>query len=321
MGMSKRLLNVKQKIKAILGYIRRGDIMPFYIWYLAKLIWPLLHRDLAKTNAVKVMEEDWDYLIVLDACRYDTFKEVVDERAKYVISGGTATGSWMVWNFREKYKDVIYIAGNPHFASANLKKVLGFNPFYMVKEVWDYGWEITLKTVPPEEVTIAALDTLKKFPEKRLIIHYLQPHHPFLSDKELTERANGTWHTLEGGLWGGQKKTVWHLAREGKVSIERVKKAYKGNLKIVMKEVEKLKEVLPGRVILTSDHGNLFGEYGLYGHGGGLRAEGLVKVPWVILKDEKKDIFKEREIKYQKTKVEKERVREKIKKLKAQGKT
>lgn len=306
-------------IKAIWGYIRKGDLIPFYIWFLAKIIWPLFHKDLAKTNAVKVMEEDWDYLIVLDACRYDTFKEVVDERAKYVISGGTATGVWMVWNFREKYKDVIYIAGNPHFASVHLKKTLGFNPFYMVKEVWDYGWDSTLKTVPPEEVTIAALDTLKKFPEKRMIIHYNQPHHPFLSDKELTERDDGTWHTLEGGLWGGQKKTVWDLARQGEVSIERVKKAYKGNLKIVMKEVKKLKEELPGRVILTADHGDLFGEYGLYGHGHSLRAEGLVKVPWVILKDEKKDIFKERDMRYQEVN-EKENISKKIKELKTRGK-
>ena len=320
MGISKRLLNVKQKIKAILGYIRKGDLMPFYIWFLAKIIWPLLHRDLAKTNAVKVMEEDWDYLIVIDACRYDVFKEVVDEKANYVISGGTATGVWGKWNFREKYEDVIYIAGNPHFASVHLKKTFGFNPFYMVKEVWDYGWDYTLKTVPPEEVTIAALDTLKRFPEKRMIIHYNQPHHPFISDKGLTERDDGTCHTLEGGLWGGQKKTVWDLAIRGEVSIERVKKGYRENLKIVMKEVKKLKEELHGRVILTADHGNLFGEYGLYGHGHGLRAEGLVKVPWVILKNEKKEIFREDREPVKRGIDEKEIVKEKIKKLKVVGK-
>ena len=47
-----------------------------------------------------------------------------------------------------------------------------------------------------------------------------------------------------------------------------------------MKEVERLKEQLPGRVILTADHGEAFGEYRLYGHGAGLRIEGLVKAPW-----------------------------------------
>ena len=61
---------------------------------------------------------------------------------------------------------------------------------------------------------------------------------------------------------GGQKKIVWDLVKRGEVSVERVKKAYKGNLEIVMGEVKKLKEKLPGRVILTADNGDLFGEWG-----------------------------------------------------------
>jgi hypothetical protein len=300
-------------VRRLLTYIRKGDFTPFYTWFLGKSVWPLIHGDLSKSNAVRVMEENWDYLIVLDACRYDTFREVVDAGANYVISGGTHTQGWLKWNFRKKYKDVIYIAGNPHFASAHLKKTLGFNPFYMVEEVWDYGWDSNLKTVPPGQATDAALRTLRRYPEKRMIVHYNQPHHPFLGDKELTERDDGTWHTLEEGLWGGQKTTVWTLARQGKMSIDRVEKAYRGNLKIVMKEVDRLKEKLPARVILTADHGDLFGEWGLYGHGSPLRVEGLVKVPWVILKDEKRQRM------YNKLDIEKRRMKAKIVKLKESG--
>lgn len=309
-----------QRIKRILGYIKEGNVTPFYIQFLRKIIWLLHHKDFGKRNAVKVMGEDWDYLIILDACRYDMFKEVVDEKANYVISGGSTTQEWQIWNFGGKYKDVVYIAGNPHFASAHLKKNFGFNPFYRVEEVWDYGWDSSVKTVPPEEVTIAALNTLKSFPEKKMIIHYNQPHHPFLSDKELIKRDDGIWHTLEGGLWGGRKETVWDLAKRGEVSIERVKEAYKGNLKIVMEEVKKITEELHGRVILTSDHGNLVGEYGLYGHYGNLRTEQLVKVPWVILKDEKKEIFRGYRELVKRGIDEKEIVKEKIKKLRVVGK-
>lgn len=280
---------------------RKINLSTLYIHFLNKIIWPLFHRELRrelrKTKAVKVMEENWDYLIILDACRHDTFKKLIDEDAKYVISGGTHTKEWMKWNFGNNYKDVIYIAGNPHLASYNLKKVFGFNPFYLVKEVWDYGWSIILKTVPPEEVTIAALDTIKIFPEKRMIIHYNQPHHPFINDKEISEKDNGTWHpsrARERRSWGEKKKTVWDLAKKGDISIERVIKSYEENLKIVWKEVKKLKEELSGKIILTSDHGNAFGEYGIYGHGGILRLEGLVKVPWVVLKDDKKDIWRAR---------------------------
>lgn len=302
-------------IKAILGHRRRSVLMAFYIWFLGRTYWPLFHKDLAKRNAVRVMEEDWDYLIVLDACRCDVFRELVDEKANCVISGATHTAEWMKWNFRGKYKDVIYIAGNPHFASANLKKTLGFIPFFVVKEVWDYGWDSSLRTVPPEEVTTAALDALRSFPEKRMIIHYNQPHHPFLSDKELAKRDEGIAHTLEGEFWGGQKKkTAWDLVRQGELPVERVTQAYKENVKIVMKEVEKLKEKLPGRVILTADHGDLFGEYGFYGHACGLRAEALVKVPWAVLKEEKRLII------HGEFQVQKSRLKANIMKLKASGK-
>lgn len=195
---------------------------------------------------------------------------------------------WMLWNFIEKYDNVIFIASNPHFANVHLQKVFGFNPFYLVIEVWSYGWNDDLKTVPPEEVTKVAVDTLITFPEKKMIIFYMQPHHPFLSDKDLVTRTRTPKNFAPDDMRLGKRITVWDLAVNGAVPLDRVIKGYKENLKIVWNEVEKLKNILKGKIIVTSDHGNLIGEYGMYGHGGPLRAEGLVKVPWVILKDEKK---------------------------------
>jgi len=278
-----------EKMSKLFRYLKSGDLMPLYRYFLMKIIWPLFHRELSQRNAVKVMDEDWDYLIVLDACRYDVFKKVVAGGTGYVISGGTSTPGWMMWNFGEKHKDVIYIAGNPHFASAHLTKRLGFNPFYTVKEVWDYGWDSALKTVPPEQVTNAALETLRSFPEKRIIVHYMQPHHPYIADKELLEIDEGTYRSLDQlGAEGRKLTTPLRLAERGELPVERVKKAYEENLRIVMKEVIRLERELPGRVVLTADHGDAFGEFGHYGHGGSLRMEALVKVPWVILKDGKK---------------------------------
>jgi len=302
------------KIKEILGYTRKGDLMPLYQAFLARIIWPLFHREFILKNAVRVMEEGWDYLIVLDACRYDTYREVVDWEANYAISGATSTGKWLKWTFTEKYDDVIYIAGNPHFASVNLRKRLGFNPFYMVEEVWNYGWDNRLKTVPPEQVTNAALETLRKYPEKRMIIHYMQPHHPYIGDNDLLAMDEGTLHNLED-LWARQFSiTPLQLAKQGKLPIERVKKAYDENLGIVMKEVRRLERELPGRVILTADHGEAFGEYGQYGHGGKLRLEALVKVPWAVLKDEKKQAF------HPEPGVERRKLQDRITRLKESGK-
>ena len=42
----------------------------------------------SKSRAVRVMEEEWDYLVILDACRLDLFREVVDPQCPSVLSGG-----------------------------------------------------------------------------------------------------------------------------------------------------------------------------------------------------------------------------------------
>lgn len=256
-----------------------------YRLILKEYFW-IFNRNYSKKNAVRVMDEQWDYLIILDACRYDIFADIVDKNTDHVISGGSVTQEWSEWNFNGKFKDVIYIAGNPHLASSNLVKTFGFNPFFKVIDVWDYGWDKKLKTVPPKEVTNAAIEALDHFPDKRMIIHYNQPHHPFVTDKELLHLDDGTWHSLQGDTRPGKKTTVWYYLRQGKVSKEKAWNAYKNNLRLVMGEVNKLAKNLHGRVVVSADHGNHFGEYNLFGHLGGFRTEQLVKVPWMILKDE-----------------------------------
>lgn len=268
-------------------FLRKEKLYRIYIRLLKKYV-GARHRQLSTRNAIRIMDQEWNYLIVLDACRHDLFKEVVDENTDFVISGGSGTTDWLEWNFNGEFMDVIYIAGNPHLSSTYLRKVFGFNPFYKIIEVWDFGWDSTFKTVPPEEVTLAALETLKKYPDKRMIIHYNQPHHPFLSDSDLIRLDDGTWSKSCGRPMGSKHKTIWHAARLGEVPIERVWKGYKENLKLVMDEVKRLVDELYGKVVITSDHGNHFGEYLVFGHMKGLRTKQLVKVPWLVVKDEER---------------------------------
>lgn len=292
-----------------------------YVWAM-KVLLSVRHPELSKKKAIRVMDQDWDYLIILDACRYDLYKRVVDQNADFVISGASATQEWVKWNFNGEFKDVIYVAGNPHLASANLVKTFGFNPFFKVIEVWDFGWNSNLKTVPPEEVTLAALQTLKKFPNKRMVIHYNQPHHPFLSDRDLVRSYDGTWNKLEDGIWGGRCTTIWDALRLGEVSIERVWKGYEENLKLVMDEVSTLVNDLQGRVIITSDHGNQIGEYLLFGHARGLRTKESVRVPWVVVKDVAREIGPRMDLqkKEDQLRIETELIKERVRKLKRSGK-
>lgn len=303
-------------------FLRKEKLYKIYIRLLKKYV-GARHRQLSTRNAIRIMDQEWNYLIVLDACRHDLFKEVVDENTDFVISGGSGTSDWLEWNFNGEFMDVIYIAGNPHLSSTYLRKLFGFNPFYKVIEVWDFGWDSTFKTVPPEEVTLAALETLKKYPDKRMIIHYNQPHRPFLSDSDLLRLDDGTWSKSCGRPMGSKKKTtIWHAARLGEVPIEKVWKGYKENLKLVMDEVKRLVDELYGKVVITSDHGNHLGEYMVFAHMSGLRTEELVKVPWLVVKNEEREVVPTRKVDRDSDllKLETEMIKERIRQLKKIGK-
>ncbi len=278
--------------------------------------------DHSKDRAVRVMEEDWDYLILLDACRLDLFREVVDPGTPHVVSGGSSTSEWMVWNFDRDCSDTVYVAGNPHFATANLVKTLGRSPFADVVEVWDHGWDEVLKTVPPHQVTNGAMKALAMHPEKRVIVHYNQPHHPFIADPELLSMDDGTFRKFEGrSSRPTDHRIIWDAARTGKVSRKRVWTGYRKNLELVMTEVAKVVDVVHGRVVVTADHGNAMGESFIWGHPNGMRLPALVNVPWYVIKDEERappDV--EREPVVPLTDIEAQRVRDRIRALRGAGK-
>jgi hypothetical protein len=135
-----------------------------------------------------VMRESWDYLIVLDACRYDYFKleyeKFFNGELENRMSLGSATPEWCRKQFKGYFPDVVYVSGNPYINSKTA--IAGFDAkkhFYKVIDVWDFGWSEELWTVTPENVTAATLNSIAKFPKKRVIIHYLQPHVPYISPK------------------------------------------------------------------------------------------------------------------------------------------
>ena len=277
------------RVKKLRMYFQLWRPKNAYLYFLRKYIL-FRHRNLSKKNATKVLDQNWDYLIVLDACRYDMFKLVVSKDSGFVISGGSVTQEWLRWNFKGVFSDIVYIAGNPHLSNFNLTKTFGRNPFYKVIDVWDYGWDSDLKTIPPKKVTETTLEAIKAYPNKRMIIHYNQPHHPFLENKELLKYDDGTWHKVEKSNWRKKKTSIFRAAEAGIIPIKTLWKGYIKNLKIVMDDVYKLVQKLPGKVVITSDHGNHLGEYMLFGHLSHLRTKELVKVPWYIIKAEEKQI-------------------------------
>jgi hypothetical protein len=280
-------------IKKIRRYLKLWKPKNAYLYFLTKYF-PLRYPKLSKKNAIKVLNKEWDYLIILDACRYDMFKLVVG-KSDFIISGGSVTQEWLRWNFkgRGNYFDIVYIAGNPHLSNFNLTKTFGKNPFFKVIDVWDFGWDKDLKTVPPHKVTESALEAVKTYPNKRIIIHYNQPHHPFLGHKELLIYDDGSWHKINHKNWREKKTSIFEAAKSGIIPMKTLWKGYIKNLKIVMEDVYNLVEKLPGRTIITSDHGNHLGEYMLFGHVSHIRTKELVKVPWFTISFKNKHIRRE----------------------------
>ena len=230
-------------------------------------------------DGISVLGQDWDNLIVLDACRYDLFEEVCsfDGELSSVISRGSATDEWLRGNFadREAY-DTVYVTANPMLRH-RADTVDGV--FHDIVHVWDDAWDWKQGTSRPEDVADAAIKAAERYPDKRLIIHFLQPHYPFID-----------WR-IEGGEIDPDEPDYFPFymkvrLNEIDVTREELWDAYRDNLKLALPYVERCVDELPGKTVTTADHGNVFGKQvgrlpnREWGHPPGTYAEELVKVPW-----------------------------------------
>ena len=260
-----------------------------------KLFYLLLMRH----RTTFIMKEDWDNLIILDACRYDMFKEIstLEGRLRYIYSKGSSTTHFLDENFKGKnFPDTVYVTANP------LVNYYSEDSFYRVIPVWKDGWHEPYQTVLPETMVEYSLKAIKEYPDKRLIIHFMQPHFPFIEErtrKMIGEHEGFMSRNIFYGKEAQHTQTVWHLFSMGKLDRKTVWEAYEANLRIALEHVKKLLEKLEGKTVITSDHANLFGEWLLpfplkeYGHPGGIYKKSAIKVPWFMIeKRERKEILR-----------------------------
>ncbi|RDZ44872.1 hypothetical protein C5B91_09015 [Haloferax sp. Atlit-10N] len=245
-----------------------------------------------------IFKKDWDNLIILDACRYDLFKDLnylEGELGKFT-SRGSATPEFLKGNFDNKsLLDTVYVTTNPmlyrHQDEIDVE-------FHDVINLWTgESWNDELGTVLPETTTNESIKAAEKYPNKRLIIHYMQPHYPFIHSET----------TFDKGHIGSDEPedlTTWMQVMTGEIDLTRDQlwDAYSQNLETALPEVEKLVENLVGRTIVTSDHGNMFGERSKpiptreWGHPPHIWTPELVEVPWLVLntKGERKEVVSEK---------------------------
>lgn len=273
--------------------ILRGLQSPnLFLRELNRLYYKRLYTRPYNSSGIGIFEEDWDNLLVLDACRYDLFesRSDLDGELESRISRGSSTPEWLRANFaRRELHDTVYVTANPQLFRHREELDVSF---HAEVNVWqEDGWDDEQQTVLPKTVTERALKAADEYPNKRLLVHYIQPHYPFLTDDDqpfensqafLKPDEPGSWHQAVIGKIDPDPDTVWQ--------------AYGETLNRALPAVERLLDGLNGKSVVTADHGNMIGERASpfpireWGHPRGVYTEELVKVPWLVIDDERREI-------------------------------
>ncbi len=248
----------------------------------------------ARRPGIDVLAADWDVLVILDGCRADLFEEVLDVGADHsgpydsyqrVRSRASQTAEWLRTTFPATYGDIVYVAGNPMVSMVKPES------FHHLVESWRDGVDAELNTIAAPQITDDAREVREQHPEKRLVVHYMQPHYPFVGFPGLHFSTFEVFHEVGVELAGDDRaSSVWDALGKGIVERADVWRGYRANLQYVLEELERLLgEFEDERVVVTADHGNLLGErlwpvpVQEYGHPPGLRTPGLITVPWAVL--------------------------------------
>jgi len=280
------------------------------------------------------LQSDWDYCLVLDACRYDVFSEIYGEYLDGTLekrrSVGSSTPEWAYRNFTECH-DIAYFSGNPFINDLGIPlnelkwgasceyEWTASDHITEVFDVWKSGWDDDLGTVPPGGITEAFWNNRDAVERtERTVLHYMQPHAPYLSrgkgqklkqiQKGIRKQeavANGEAEADGGTLASvgdtlrpkvervldgselAQKAGLWLELDPADVMKNGTQEAalglYEENLRIVLEDIAGLVDELDGRVVVTADHGEAFGEEGVWEHHIETHIPALVEVPWLVV--------------------------------------
>jgi hypothetical protein len=240
-------------------------------------------------RGTNIYDLEWDALLLLDACRVDLLEEVRPEHdflgpVGSIRSVGSMSEEWMRKTFTPEYEDEM---ADTAYVTANVftNEVLDPADFAVLDEVWRYGWEDEAGTVPPRPVTERAIHVAREADHDRLIVHYMQPHHPFIMT-DFGEEIGADPFGREGHT------TEVDALRKGLISLAEFWTAYRANLEHVLGEVELLLSNLDAeRVVVSSDHGDAVGEWGIYDHPAGFLHPSVTDVPWSVTTAEDRGTF------------------------------
>lgn len=275
-------------------------------------------RNEYNAKGVDVFAEDWDNLIILDACRLDSFREYneFDGKLESRISRGSTTDEFMDGNVRDReLLDTVYVSATPA-----LENDKGDAEFCAEYHPWRDYWDENLKTVHPDVTTEFGCRAAEEHPNKRIVIHFLQPHYPFIGETGRREFDFSAYETPET-----DGKRFWStvgIDGVNQASESTIRRAYDETLEIVLDSLEELVNCLSGKTVISADHGEMLNDWAwpvpwrVYGHPRGIYTQELVKVPWFVLPHEsRRDIREGNQIETDVTESDEELVEERLRDL------
>ncbi|WP_247730621.1 sulfatase-like hydrolase/transferase [Halovivax limisalsi] len=277
-----------------------------------------LHRPPAQERRIHDFISDHDefVLIVLDACRFDYFERQVSDYLEGTIertwSPGSLTPQWGPNVWTDQYS-LTYVSSNPiigDFEYSPRNSDFGYSTYCAADhverfvDVYNFAWDPDARTVLPEDVTNVALEEAARPEPTRLVVHYMQPHLPFVGENEFSDyvleyqesTVDGSYSpeekatfmtendsiTLEEKLhyditWGEEleydltvadsnQRGYQALLRSGIKDEAALRDGYRGNLDAALAAVRTLVQRVDCPVVVTADHGELLGEFGLWDH-------------------------------------------------------
>jgi len=238
-------------------------------------------------DGINALTEDWDNLLVLDACRYDTFAELhtLPGRLTRRFSVASATLEWLQKTIGDReFHDTVYVTANPRVSRYE-------EQFHEVVPAWRTHWDEELKVVPPDTLAEIAVETFERHPDKRIVVHFMQPHIPFIGEFGRSKIGIHDGTTKGVNRAAGREYTdnvePYVLLRRGDLEKGAVMGAYRENVELALPAVKQLLDVFEGKTVVTADHGEMFGDIGwptpfrVYGHRLRTPATKLLEVPWL----------------------------------------
>lgn len=235
------------------------------------------------TELQDIHGNEWDTLVVLDACRYDYFeknyRDYFDGELSKVLSPASSTIPWLHATWPDYY-DLIYLSGNPYVNSTMFPGRFFAKPhFREIVDVWNFGWSDEYHTVPPEAISVALLGA----GGHKTVAHYMQPHHPYIGETKIRFNIK-TDREGEIRTFSQMSAKLKDAIRHGRISMDTLRQAYEDNLKLALASFGGVVDKLKGRIIVTADHGEFLGEHKEYLFHPDTEDHPILReVPWCVI--------------------------------------